>query len=706
MNEVPVTGEGARMRPRTAAILAWSSWAIAIGTVVASTLVGVANHSTGGLTGEPGSVAPTIATIAFIVAFATVGALVASKQSANPIGWLLCASSLCFTAGALGVGLANYDGALADVGNWLGSWVWGLGTGLAATFVLLLFPNGALPSRRWRPVAWLACIGIAAFVVGGAFGPSSDPTSVNPYAIGGAVGDVLRFLAGLFQVVLVAAVLSVVSLVFRYRRADRLERQRIKWLLFAGLLFGLSIVAGSLAGSHLRPPAFATNIQNAITAGALALLPIAIGIAVLRYRLYDIEVVINKTVVYGALAAFITAVYVAIVVGIGAAIGHGSSPNLGLSILATAVVAVAFQPVRARVQRFANRLVYGKRATPYEVLSEFSSRMAGMDAADDLLPRMARILAEGTGAIDASVWLHVGGRLEQEADWPNGVGQPARRSLPVSNGPLPPVGGTLTLPVHHQGELLGALALRKPPGDRLTPGEAKLAEDLAAQAGLVLRNVRLIEDLRASRQRIVSAQDAERRRIERNIHDGAQQQLVALAVKLRLAEALLDRDPDGARSMIADLQGNTQSTLEDLRNLARGIYPPLLADQGLAAALESQARKSPIPVTVEARGIGRYSQDVEAAVYFCCLEALQNAAKYSGAASAQISLAEADGYLGFEVRDDGAGFDPAVTPRGSGLTNMADRLEALGGTVRITSARNDGTVVAGRIPVRALEMSG
>src|SRR5207253_5495092 len=180
------------------------------------------------------------------------------------------------------------------------------------------------------------------------------------------------------------------------------------------------------------------NAVRAVTFVAVPLMPAATAVAILKYHLYDIDVVINKTVVYAALAAFITLVYVSIVVGIGAAIGKGSNPNLGLSILATAVVAVAFQPVRERVQKLANRLVYGKRATPYEVLSEFSSRMAGAYATEDLLPRMARILAEGTGAQSARVWLRVGSALKAGGSWPSGAELP---TLSMRDGELPPIPG-------------------------------------------------------------------------------------------------------------------------------------------------------------------------------------------------------------------------------------------------------------------------
>ncbi len=272
---------------------------------------------------------------------------------------------------------------------------------------------------------------------------------------------------------------------------------------------------------------------------------------------------------------------------------------------------------------------------------------------------------------------------------------------------LPPaVGADVMYPVRDQGEILGALSIAKRRGEPLTPAEDKLVSDLASQAGLVLRNVRLIEELRASRQRIVAAQDDERRRLERNIHDGAQQQLVALAVKVRLARALSSKDPDKANEMLTQVERETTEALENLRDLARGIYPPLLADKGLAAAQDAQARKYPDTVTVSADGLSRHSQDVEAAVYFCTLEALQNTAKYAGASRVAIELHERDGSLTFSVRDDGAGFDPAVTGYGTGLQGMADRLAAIGGELEVESAPGRGTTVRGRLPARAPAFRG
>jgi signal transduction histidine kinase len=216
--------------------------------------------------------------------------------------------------------------------------------------------------------------------------------------------------------------------------------------------------------------------------------------------------------------------------------------------------------------------------------------------------------------------------------------------------------------------------------------------------GLVLANAGLIEDLRSSRQRLVTAQDEARRRLERNIHDGAQQDLVALSIKLGLAEITLDEDTAETRKILQQLRADAAGALENIRDLARGIYPPLLADMGLVTALSAQAGKFPFPVTVQADGIGRSSQDAEAAVYFCCLEALQNTSKYANATQACVTLQAQNEALRFTTSDDGAGYDSRHTPMGSGLRNMADRLAALGGELDVRSLPGSGTTVTGRLP--------
>jgi signal transduction histidine kinase len=684
------------MEQRTAARLAWSAWAV-------GALLGGTGLVLTGLNDPIGTLIEGAILYAIFLGMATVGALAASRHPGNATGWIFLAIGFCAGIAFASSEYADYalrtrPGSLpgAVYVGWLSDWIWALLIALPITFLPLLFPDGRLPSRRWRPFAWLCAIFIAFAVTVFILDPGPvGPTGVsNPFGVE-ALRPVAAFLDGPgYAVLLMLAVVSVASLILRFRQADGAQRQQLKWFVFGvAVLAAYFVLDGILTALGIETGRLVDTVLSAV---AFLALPVGAGIGMLRYRLYDIDVVINRTVLFGILAAFITAIYVAIVIGIGSLVGGRG--NLFLSIVATAMVAVAFQPVRSRARHFANRLVYGKRATPYEVLSTFSDHLGEAYSTEDILPRMARMMGEATGAEQARVWIRVADELRPAAVWPAEapLGTPLR-----SDGDRLPAfpQEERAFPVRHQSELLGALSLTTSRREPLNTTQEKLVSDLAGQAGLILRNVRLIEELRASRQRLVTAQDEERRRLERDIHDGAQQQLVALAVKLRLARTLAGRDAERARSLLDELQGETQEALENLRDLARGIYPPLLADRGLAAALEAQARKVPFPVQVEPNGVGRYPPDAEATVYFCVLEALQNAAKYADASRAVVRLSEEDGRLVFSVSDDGAGFDVERSSSGTGLQNMADRVDAMGGSLDVDSSPGLGTTVTGRIPL-------
>ena len=693
------------MSRRSASILAWTLAGLAVGGVIAIVVLTVIDPRSPDFVQSSNGI-----NVCAGLGFSIVGALIASRRPDNAVGWIMIGIALCAVAQGVAFEYAilalTHDLPGATWAAWLQSWVSALIVPCGLLLLLLaLFPTGHALSPRWRWLTVASVVATAIVTLGGMLsqGPISlasgirtlpSPVNVIPSNVfTNGVAGAVAWVTGMALLLVGAAVA-----VLRLRRSTGEERLQMKWFVYAAgttvLLFvPISLLTGG-AGVTLG------NVIPMIGFGIA--LPIACGVAILKYGLYEIDVVINKTVVYGLLAAFVTLVYVAIVVGIGSAVG--SRGNAFLSIVATAMVAVSFQPARERARRLANRLVYGKRASPYEVLSRFADRIGDVSATDDLLPQMARILGEGTGAANVAVLVRVGSTLRPAASWPqtNGV-----QSFELTGEALPRVpGADRTVAVRDGGELLGALAVSKPQGDPVTPAEDKLISDLASQAGLVLRNVRLIEELRASRQRLVKAQDEERRRIERNIHDGAQQQLVAMAVKLSLAQSMVGKDPDRERLMLGQLKKEAQDALEDLRDLARGIYPPLLADKGLAEALEAQARKSTIRVDVQTGRVGRYAQEVEAAVYFCALEALQNVAKYAGATTASVRLTASNGDLRFEVTDDGAGFDPSATGYGTGLQGMNDRLEALGGTLDVRSALGEGTTIAGRVPATAAEGAG
>src|SRR5262245_21280229 len=466
----------------------------------------------------------TVGELGFLLSFILfpfIGVLLASRRPGNALGWLMLTIGIfafepLSSYGEYALATGRPGGALAVA---ISSWTWVPTVGLSGTFLLLLFPDGHLPSPRWRWFAWMIAIGMGLVVLAVTLGSETladngHPGVANPlYAAG--LKPVVEVLVVSLAVIPLGILGSALSLVVRFRRADPTERLQIRWLASAAavvaVVFAAAMVA-SVIGSSVGWAEDGTwlGALQAISIMLFALLPTSIGVAVLKYRLYDIEVVIRKAVVAGAIAVFFTAVYVAIVGGVGALVQSRSTAVL--SFIAAAVVATLFQPVMRRAGRLADRIVYGKRATPYEVLSEFSERVGETFAAEDVLPRMARVVGEGVGARSSRVWVERSGRLQVAASWP------AENEIPVpvalDDAALPPLpDADAAFPVEHQGELLGALAVAMPPADPIDEPKEKLVADLAAQAGLVLRNVRLtgelqarLEDLRAAQKRLVAAQ--------------------------------------------------------------------------------------------------------------------------------------------------------------------------------------------------------
>ncbi len=586
-------------------------------------------------------------------------------------------------------------------------------------FMLLLFPSGTLPSPRWRPFAGLGLLATALTMAGFVVRPGlvalpapggASLTFANPLGIR-SLGPVLSTvligtLNGLAVLVTVLLAAAFVSLAVRYRPGGREVRQQIKWIALAAVAGTGCQIAALLA------IAATGDASNPVTVAAYVVMTAHSAVRDSRdHHARDPEARPVPDRRHHQPRRQCTACS-----------RPRSRPYTPASWWASGrspvtPAARCLRPrrrwrsrccssrVRRRAQLVANRLVYGQRATPYQVLADFAQDMAGQLDADAALNRMASVLAGATGAVRVEIWIRLGAQLRPQVTWPHGSTPPTAVPL-TSDAQLPAFdAATRAIAVRHTGELLGAITIEKPRNEPVSAAEDRLLEHLASQAGLVLRNVRLtaelqasIDDVRASRRRLVNAQDQERRRIERNLHDGAQQQLVALTVQLTLLEDSA-KDPGEVRQMAGQLRAGLHAALDDLRALARGIYPPLLADQGLGAALRAQAGKAPLPVGVEADGIGRYPPDAEAAVYFCTLEALQNVAKYARASQATVALSCPDGHLKFTITDDGGGFDTTTATHGTGLQGMADRLAAAGGALRIHSAPGLGTTISGTLPV-------
>ena len=685
--------------------LPWVLWTFAILLVAATLTLSALN---GSFSTDPVFIPLAIA---MVFGYSTVGAVLASRIPRNPLGWLMVGIGICFILSGLVDEYSTYTfktnpGKLpfGPEAAAFSNTFW-MPTIAALVLLVLFFPTGNVPGPRWRFLPPAIGVLVALFVLANMVVPGIMPDTPkgirveNPFGVQ-ALKPVAGAVVGATSMALLLSVaFAVVALVLRHRRSQQEERQQLRWLVYVvstiAAVVVIAITAGLIMGDRFGD-SIASTIAFLVVFTLIGIgVPAAMGVAVLKYRLYDLDLIVQKTVLYGGVAVLLSAVFLVIAVAIGGVAGRGQTG----AVVAAAAIGLAFWPAIRLARRVADRLVYGKRATPYEVLAEFSARVGGSYGAEDVLPRMAQILARAVAARRAVVWLRIGDQLRPTAVYPEADAPPP---VATSGDELPTLPADASVEVRDRGELLGALSVDTPPNEPMNPSKERLIQDLASQAGLVLRNVRLIEELRQSRRRIVAAQDERARKLERNIHDGAQQQLVAIAVRLRLAEQLAGRDTGRAKELLAQLQTDTADALENLRDLARGIFPPLLADSGLGAALNAQSRKSPVPIEFGVDGIGRYPQEVEAAVYFCVLEAMQNLAKYARATRGRITLAESNGDLTFTVEDDGVGFDPTQAG-GSGVPNMRDRLEALGGTLEIRSAVGSGTVVAGNVPARALQ---
>ena len=418
------------------------------------------------------------------------------------------------------------------------------------------------------------------------------------------------------------------------------------------------------------------------------------------------------------LAGSVLVLYLVVVVGGLALFGGTARARTGLSLIATVLVAVSWEPARRRTQAAVSRLLATPLTEPYEVLSSFTSRLGETASVELMTHRMARVLAEGTAAAWAQVWLLVHDELRLVATWPPGA--TASASVPSLTGEHR---ATMhSVPVGHGEEVLGVLRMQEQPGRPMTSVESRLFAGLAGQAGLLLSQAQLraelqtrvdeldhrASELKAARAELVTASDAERRRLERDLHDGAQQELVALSINLGLARAMLATDPSHAGELVSAQVAAARSGIETLTTISRGLEPALLASEGLDAALRGLAASAPIPTAVKCETGGNLSPDIQAAVYYCASEALQNAVKHSGASLIELRWTINGGTGRLDVIDNGAGM-PAQAPspvphpqgaaQGTGLRGMHDRAALLGGTVSIDSTVGIGTTVSVRVPL-------
>ena len=579
-----------------------------------------------------------------------------------------------------------------------------LGTSFFAALIGLLavFPDGRYHRRyeRWIVRLWVCLIPVAPvvelfarrFVFVNFYNVWADPRVPSPVYVP-ALAPLNPFVQPIGDQSLAAVLVAAGLLVLRYRHFGQEQRLQAKWPLFALLIFCMVPIAGLLAQLGLVP----LGLNNSLFVVAIVFLPVSFAIGIVKHRLLDIDLVIRKSLIYGALWLVIALAYAGLAALLGVAAGQRFP--VGLAVILTIVAALAFQPARRWLERLADRWVFGERPGGYELVRRFGAALEGTSDLGQLAPRVAATVREGLGVR----WARVAVRRTA----PHGSSFEAVGADGIAMDE--PAEAEADAALVYGQETVGRIECGPKVGGSWERADQDLLETLGRQAALAIRNSRLaaelsirLEELAASRIRIIKAEDAERRRIERNIHDGVQQDLVALMAKLGLARTQLGGDPKALDATLARLQEETRLALQELRELARGIHPPVLTDRGLLEAIEGRAARLPLGISIETDRTlqgRRFAEEIEGAAYFLVCEALTNTVKHAAAHQASIHLAAHNGALSVQVSDDGQGFDPRTATR-AGLAGLTDRIEALGGTVQIRSQRGRGTTVSATLPTR------
>ena len=677
------------MNTRTARRLALSSWGLSVLFAAAALAIMFLGWSAEVPIHET---APVLYPALLATAFSTIGALVASRRPENLIGWLMCAEGLLFALNALAgsyAALALYSGPEPMPGAALAAWanVW-TGSIPLLPLLLLLFPDGRLPSRRWRPVVWLIIGSGLAEVAAWAFAPgtfSGWPPARNPFGVA-ALGPLRDLYVSYVQtpLLILTVLLPGIALVVRFWRSRGVERQQLKWFVSAGALVVFAATLLFVVG--VRSSDLIESVLWGFLVLAVCAVPASMGVAILRYRLWDIDLLINRAFVYGALSAIVVGIYVLVVGSLGALLQ--TRGNLLVSLLAAGVVAVLFAPLRERLQRGVNRLMYGERDDPYAVLARLGERLETSLAPRSVLPTIADTVAQALRLPYVAIELEQDGGFVKEAEY----------------GKKPP-DAPLVLPLAYRSEMVGRLiTYRRSPGEEYSISERKLLEDLARQIGVAAHAVHLSTDLQRSRERLVASREEERRRLRRDLHDGVGPQLAALTLKLEAARNRLSRDPD-AQALLSDLAERVRGAVADIRLAVYGLRPPALDELGLVPALREGAAQYShrgLSISVDApQSMPSLPAAVEVACYRITQEALTNVVRHAGATSCWVRLAleEAAETVRIEVIDDGRGIREDHKA-GVGLTSMRERAEELGGTCAVDSLPGGGTRVVARLPCR------
>jgi two-component system NarL family sensor kinase len=687
-------GRSFHLRKLRASSLAWAITVVSI--LIAIIALGIALQRAA-ISGDYRTIVSHQTLTPFItIGFAVLGALVVSRLPRNPIGWIFLTVGLLYAFTALAAAILAFGPTfqLHKWAYWFGSWLWLPATILPATFVLLVFPDGHLPSPGWRLVAWPAALGLALTVLFVMFYPgplASWGLEANPFGIPGAAPILNKLLTFASVFLAVGVVGSLAALWIRFRRSTGIEREQMKWLVYAvGIYLPVTILC-SIALSFWPDFSWKREVNIVLTDLGILGIAIAAAIAILRHRLYDIDLIINRTLVYTALTIGVAALYGLVVGALG--VLFQASSNLFVSLLATGLAAILVQPMRDGLQHLVNHLMYGERDDPYAVLSSLSRRLEGSLSPEATLPAVVETVAQ------ALKLPYVAIALKQEGSF----------KIAASYGLA---GETLVqLPLTFQGETVGQLRLStRSPNEPFTPGEQRLLRDIARSIGVTAHSILLTEDLRQlaqdlqrSREELVKSREEERRRLRRDLHDDLGPQLASLKLSLDVARNLVSRDPRAAEALLVDLRTQSQSAIADIRRLVFDLRPPALDELGLVGAIQEYTRRIVSQDGLQIRlnspkDLRPLPAAVEVAAYRITLEALANFVRHSQGTNCQVSISKTKDHLQVEISDDGLGLPQDVQP-GVGLNSMRERAAELGGTCLIEALSQGGTRVLASLPL-------
>jgi len=668
MTQVP------RVTRRFGRAAAASAVAATVGLWALGLVLGAAN-------GHPASAVPGFGAVVFSV----VGALVVWQRPGNRLGTLFCVGGVLLTVLMAGGIYGRYTAshpASGLPGGMFVSWVANVAAlpsiGLFAAVVPQLFPDGRALSRRWRPALWAAWAFIAFATVGNAFTPQeleSVPGRQNPYAITGLRGLWSAMIAVSAPLGLVALVAGLVTLILRWRRSTGDERQQLKWFLL-----GISLLPVPLL-LHDAVPALA----NAMLSLAFVAIPVLLGVAIFRHRLYDLDLVVRRAVAYVVVSALIASMYLAVVAVVEAAVGRNAT--LTEHVVAAVAAAAAFQPLRGLVQRSVDRIFYGDRLRPYEAMNRIGRQLEHALVPDTVLPGVVSAVTEALRVPYAAVEL-----AADDGSW----------SVAAEHGRR--VGAVEEFPMTYQAELVGRLLISpRASGQQLDQSDRQLVADLARQVGVAAHAVRATLALQRSRAELITAREEERRRLRRDLHEGLGPTLAGVTLGLHAARTQVRSAPDEAERLLDTLEAQVEQAVGDVRRVVYGLRPPALDEFGLLRALQLQASQleattPTLAVTLDTpeEGLRRLPAAVEVAAYRIACEALTNIVRHSGATACSLRI-QLNGALEVDVADNGRGLPPDHRA-GVGLTGMRERANELGGRLTIDSDHH-GTVVRARLPI-------